>query len=45
MAQSAKDYAREQLGNLDLSYLKGEEDVANKTLPSAFQFLRAILLP
>lgn len=31
MAQSAKDYAREQLGNLDLSYLKGEEDVANKT--------------
>lgn len=31
MAQSAKDYAREQLGNLDLSYLKGEEDVANRT--------------
>lgn len=31
MAQSAKDYAREQLGELDLSYLKGEEDVANKT--------------
>ena len=31
MAQSAKDYAREQLGNLDLSYLKGEEDAANKT--------------
>ena len=31
MAQSAKDYAREQLGDLDLSYLKGEEDVANKT--------------
>lgn len=31
MAQSAKDYAREQLGALDLSYLKGEEDVANKT--------------
>jgi len=31
MAKSAKEYAREQLGNLDLSYLKGEEDVANKT--------------
>lgn len=31
MAQSAKDYARKQLGNLDLSYLKGEEDVANRT--------------
>ena len=31
MAKSAKDYAREQLGNLDLSYLKGEEDVANRT--------------
>ena len=31
MAKSAKDYAREQLGELDLSYLKGEEDVANKT--------------
>lgn len=31
MAQSAKDYAKEQLGNIDLSYLKGEEDVANKT--------------
>lgn len=31
MAQSAKDYAREQLGSLDLSYLKGEEDAANKT--------------
>ena len=31
MAQSAKDYARQQLGDLDLSYLKGEEDVANKT--------------
>lgn len=31
MAQSAKDYARQQLGNLDLSYLKGEEDVANRT--------------
>lgn len=31
MAQSAKDYAREQLGALDLSYLKGEEDVANRT--------------
>lgn len=31
MAQNAKSYAREQLGNLDLSYLKGEEDVANKT--------------
>ena len=31
MAKSAKDYAREQLGDLDLSYLKGEEDVANKT--------------
>ena len=31
MAQSAKDYARKQLGDLDLSYLKGEEDVANKT--------------
>ena len=31
MAQSAKDYAREQLGELDLSYLKGEEDAANKT--------------
>ena len=31
MAQSAKEYARRQLGNLDLSYLKGEEDVANKT--------------
>lgn len=31
MAKSAKDYAREQLGELDLSYLKGEEDAANKT--------------
>lgn len=31
MAQSAKDYARQQLGDLDLSYLKGEEDVANRT--------------
>ena len=31
MAQNAKSYAREQLGNLDLSYLKGEEDVANRT--------------
>lgn len=31
MAQSAKDYAKQQLGNLDLSYLKGEEDVANRT--------------
>lgn len=31
MAQSAKDYAKKQLGELDLSYLKGEEDVANKT--------------
>lgn len=31
MAQSAKDYARKQLGNLDLSYLNAEEDVANKT--------------
>ena len=31
MAKSAKEYAREQLGNLDLSYLKGEEDVANRT--------------
>lgn len=31
MAKSAKDYAREQLGELDLSYLKGEEDVANRT--------------
>ena len=31
MAQSAKDYDREQLGALDLSYLKGEEDVANRT--------------
>lgn len=31
MARSAKDYAREQLGDLDLSYLIGEEDVANKT--------------
>ena len=31
MAQNAKDYAKQQLGNLDLSYLKGEEDVANKT--------------
>lgn len=30
MAQSAKDYAREQLGNLDLSYLNTERDVANK---------------
>ena len=30
MAQSAKDYARKQLGNLDLSYLNTEEDVANK---------------
>lgn len=30
MAQNAKSYAREQLGNLDLSYLKNEEDVANK---------------
>lgn len=31
MAQSAKDYAKKQLGELDLSYLTGEEDVANKT--------------
>lgn len=31
MAQDAKSYARQQLGNLDLSYLKGEENVANKT--------------
>lgn len=31
MAKSAKEYAREQLGDLDLSYLKGEEDVANRT--------------
>ena len=31
MAKNAKDYAREQLGALDLSYLKGEEDVANRT--------------
>lgn len=31
MAKSAKEYAREQLGDLDLSYLKGEEDTANKT--------------
>lgn len=31
MAKSAKEYAREQLGNLDLSYLKNEENVANKT--------------
>ena len=31
MAKSAKDYAREQLGELDLSYLTGEEDAANKT--------------
>lgn len=31
MAKNAKDYAREQLGSLDLSYLKGEEDVANRT--------------
>lgn len=31
MAQNAKDYARQQLGDLDLSYLKGEEDVANRT--------------
>ena len=35
MAQSAKDYARQQLGNLDLSYLKGEEDVANRTYGTA----------
>ena len=31
MAQNAKSYAKQQLGDLDLSYLKGEEDVANKT--------------
>jgi len=31
MAKSAKEYAREQLGNLDLSYLKNEENVANRT--------------
>ena len=31
MAQSAKDYAKKQLGELNLSYLTGEEDVANKT--------------
>lgn len=31
MAQDAKSYARQQLGNLDLSYLKGEEDIANRT--------------
>ena len=29
MAQSAKDYAKEQLGNLDLSYLDNEKNVAN----------------
>ena len=31
MAQSAKEYARKQLGGLDLSYLNDEESVANKT--------------
>lgn len=30
MAQSAKDYAKKQLGKLDLSYLDNERDVANK---------------
>lgn len=29
--QSAKDYAKEQLGNLDLSYLDNERNVANNT--------------
>lgn len=29
MAVNAKDYAKEQLGNLDLSYLDGERNVAN----------------
>lgn len=29
MAKSAKDYAKEQLGSLDLSYLDKERDVAN----------------
>lgn len=40
MAKSAKDYAREQLGELDLSYLKGEEDAANKTYGTTKQSLQ-----
>ena len=31
MAQSAKDYAKEQLGNLDLSYLDKERETAQNT--------------
>jgi hypothetical protein len=30
IAQKAKDYAREQLGNIYCSYLRDEEEVANK---------------
>lgn len=40
MAQTAKDYAKEQLGNLDLSYLDEEKRVAKNTYDTSTKSLQ-----